>query len=115
MMVHSLCTYESLAQACCPCNSLSHVECGQAFIYDEWLYVFLSTVQVAIFLIKHIFTTLFLCFTVWVFSTFILFLCLLFLSTAAGRKLLDANCLDFVSHRHSQLVLHCRRRLSEIE
>ncbi len=112
----SVCPYASLARACCPCNSLSHVECGWAFcdIALNGFKVFISCPG------GYISYTVSLHYSVlvpynWVFSIFILLLCQLFLSTtAAGRKLLHANCADFVSQRHSQLALRCRRRLSKI-
>lgn len=43
----------------------------------------------------------------------LLFYCLMSLSTAAGKKVLNANCLDFVCHKHCRLDLYCLRHFSK--
>lgn len=109
----SACPYVSLHKSAVPVTAHPMKNTGGLF-YDIALkeVKVLSSVQVVIFLIQHIFIALLWCLKLRVFSVFILFLCLLFLCAAAGRKLLHANC---VRHRHSQLALHCHRQLNKIE
>lgn len=103
MMVHSR---VSLGVTCTSLLSLYHIipcRIQVGLFYDMALNAFkVFIIFQACFLYSM--STSLLCFAVWVSSIFIL-LCLLFSSIAAGRKLLDANCVG----------LHCRRHLSNSE
>lgn len=72
---------------------------------------FLSAVRVSIFVIEHILTSVLLLYGSGIFNLCSVLMSVVFEHCSWQKKLLDANCVDFVCHRHSQLGLHCRRRL----
>ncbi len=125
MMVHFLCVLMShLQQPAVPVTAhpmwnaagiLFILHCVGSRFFCFCVFFFSPAVLVTLFF-QYVFTSLFWCFTVWGLSILILFLCLLFWSSAAGRKKhLNANCVDLSVTGTSQLALHCRRQSSKRE